>query len=315
MGCYSTSDFLESDPYTKEYRVSNIDSKWPIIALLGEKQGNSIEGKTKLAKELFLEMALEQIPMPLNFTKFPNGPYTKQITHDAEKLEAQGDIEKNKKYRYKETDCIEFKLTTSGRKKYEEQIKPKLPKFAITSLHRANQTSSYSGTDLADFCYDNFRLKKKSMKHKQWKNVRNRWVESIKERQENLLNSNFKAHVADDLRYNLMMPISYSQNLFNEGRLRSYDESFQVESGVVLMSMEKIISNVNDVMRIINAKKVENEDMGEVKSNLERLDRSFYFLNTYSEKYGIYSSMYSDHNPIEFMNESDKQRVEKRMNS
>lgn len=314
MGHYSTSDFLNYDPYTQEYEISNIDSRWPIIALLGEKENNSVEGKTKLAKELFFEMALEELRMPLDFKKHPNGPYTKQITRDTEELEEEGFIEKNKKYRYKDTRCIEFKLTESGIEKYEKDIKPKLPDFALNSLRKAKGVDR-SGTNLARHCYRKFKLKKDSTSREKWVEQRKDWIKQIKKDQDDLLESKFKKHVGEDLRYTLMMPISYSRDLIEEGELKPYEESFQVESGVILMSISRITNHVRGAMRIVNGKEFDEEDQREIKNHLERLDRSFYFLNSYAEENRVYKSIYSDNDPLKLMNESDRQRVEEKINS
>lgn len=314
MEVLDTTSFIDGDLFTNEYVMGkNIDSNWPILALLGEKEGNSLEGKMKLAKELFLVMTKSAVQMPFDFKKFKDGPYTKQIPRSVNNLRERGLITTKKKYRYKDHDCVEYELTEEGKKRYNEEIKKELEKqeFALRIFRRIKDTP-HPGSLLSDKCYDDFKLKKGNYSESLWIKERKKWIENIENKIEDLLSTKFKKHVSRNLEYNLLMSVDYSRNVIKEGELNPFDVDFQVRSGVVLDVIEEILKTVKSILAIVNSKRPERDDFEYVKHALNKLDRFFYFLNQYCERYDIYPSLYNDEREShEFLTEGEKARMKK----
>lgn len=314
MEVLDTTDFIERELFTKEYVVEkNLDSSWPILTILGEKEGNSLRGRMKLAKELFLLMTNAAVELPFDFRKYPDGPYTKQIPRTVKNLEDEGLVERSKKERYKEYRIFEYNLTQKGKSIYEENIKKELEnqKFILEAFKKLKD-DTYRGSVLSDKCYGDFKLKKKNYSEDLWTTEREKWIEEIEGVIEDLLSTKFKKHVTRDFEYNLLMPVNYSKNIINEGELDPFNTNFQVKSGVVLYVIEEILKIVDSILKIVNSKKPESGNFEYVKCSLNRLDRFFYFLNQYSERYDIYPSLYNeDRDSHEFLTEGEKSRMKK----
>lgn len=312
---FKTSDFSDRKLYETQYDINTeLEPEWPILALIGEKENNRVEGKTKLAKELFLVKAGNHILLPLEFTKFPNGPYTKQITYQSNDLEESGLIERKEKSRYnKEHDTIEFRLTDAGKDKYREDISPHLDKF-IRGAFKHIHSPHHTGSDLSRICYSHFRLKKEQQDENLWMESRDSWLNEISSETENLLSTHFKSHISRDLEYNLMMPVKYVDNILQEGSLNHKDLDFQVKSGVILYTMESLLNSVNEALQVINSKDPETEDLDKVRKQILILDRTFYFLNQYAEDNEVYPSLYNENNTaFDFLSNSDRQRLQNKI--
>ena len=121
---------MESTPNRQMQRISRADMLLLLLFAEGpsKQKGETIKGKTRLQKEVFLtQKKLRDVGIftYYSFKPYKLGPYSKELYDDIELMEYEGVIEVRRVDMGQEGVFAEFQITSKGKSEIENKIRTK----------------------------------------------------------------------------------------------------------------------------------------------------------------------------------------------
>ncbi len=298
----------------QEYPLpKDLPEGWPVYTLLNFADKNTLKGRLTTQKILCNLLFEKNVLLPYTFKKDKFGPFDPKIPKTIEKLGEEGKVKETKKEGYTDEnegpDTYPLHLTTDGLKTYQSEIRPILEKnkYFVDSFKSIVQLNTLPSMKLAGFCYDRLYLFNEidqTETKTTWESRRQGWIQQINsELSKNKTKWTTCEIASEEFKFYFLTSIDYFEKILANRTLLKMD---QVQSGIVLYNISRFNKLVS---KLFDFAKTDRTGQEPEKTFID-ISRLFYFVNEYSERVGLFPSVFNeDADILEFMSEGDRTRV------